>query len=173
MTFVRPLTFISKTASIDDRLRRSRAAESQVSFFCFFFFARHLSGCQFQRHTLTRISPLRRDGSRCCHGSTEEPPKSASCSGWMGRETKQTRRGSFRAATNCQCVAMPVFLVVVFFFFSSPNQDATCVYVLALPPPCVLPGHRFAVHKASVGSFHDFETQVSSVHADEMGGKRK
>lgn len=148
---------------ISAELRRVTRGGCRYNFFCTTLTRGlnvSLSLCQLS----DTISPLRRDGSHCCHGSTEEPPKSASCSGWMGRETKQTRQRSFRAATNSWCVATIPFKTRCNKFF----------FVLGtLPPPRVLPGHSFAVHKASVGSFHDFETQVCSVHADEMEGKRK
>lgn len=31
---------------------------------------------------------------------------------------------------------------------------------------CLLPGHCFTVHKASIGSFNNFKTQVCTIHAD-------
>lgn len=83
--------------------------------------------------------------------------------GWAARQNRQDR----------DHLGQPQIVGV--WQLSPSKQDVTSFFFVlgTLPPLRVLPGHSFAVHKASVGSFHDFETQVCSVHADEMEGKRK
>lgn len=48
-----------------------------------------------------QISPLHHDESHCCRGSTEAPPKSASCSGCVDTKVKRMKGTSFRAFAHC------------------------------------------------------------------------
>lgn len=93
---------------------------------------------------------------------------------WLRPGTRETRPHLYVAMNHVVVVAVPKRLQDLPHVVAGWTECEFC-YFNALSafetlyprfPVGVLPGHRFAVHEAGIGSLHDLETQVGSVHTE-------